>query len=127
METDTIQQLVTARNWLAEHALYKGDYFPHGEDTSTATAACVVGSLLITKYHLAMCSFLDAHKALTDCLPLGQKDVSVYNDLPETTKDDILALFDSAIERKQATVTATDILQQVESVVEVVAEPVVVS
>ncbi len=40
---------------------------------------------------------------LTQCLPAGFSDVELYNDDPNTTHADIMALFDHAIAKLEAT------------------------
>jgi hypothetical protein len=96
MSTQTVNVhdvLVKARDHIAAVGLYKGGFFADESDYDS-TPCCSMGAL-----HWATGIsdlWRDARRALV--AQLDTANVSTFNDRPETTLEDVLAVFDKAIE-----------------------------
>jgi len=64
-------------------------------DWSDVVSCCAIGALDMVERGAAITS--GAYQALVGALPPGCREVSLFNDRPETTHDDVLELFDRAI------------------------------
>lgn len=89
--------LVKAKAWLSSPRKWtKGSLF-EGEDRFNAKCACALGACMIVAGGSFNTEYNDMVIALTDALPPEFMSVSQFNDSPNTTFEDIHALFDKAI------------------------------
>lgn len=88
---------------------HKGDYF-EGIDSDTATApfpdncpACAYGAVMWAGGHDANVTPADiALREAARGMPREWPDVDIFNDHPDTTHADVMALFDRAIAAEEA-------------------------
>jgi len=88
------------KGWFARDA--NGDEV--GESSENACSLCAMGFIDLAWRQLYYESdynndkLAQAYGAVKECLPEGFENIALYNDAPETTKEDILNLFRKANE-----------------------------
>lgn len=78
----------------------KGDYVYRGDDT---TKYCAIGAVMTVESDLADNALFVSERFLRDALPEdADRRLVRYNDAPERTHEEIMSLFDRAIELAKA-------------------------
>lgn len=99
--TTAVDLLEAVRDALGDPERWmKGGFFEKYAQTETATRCCVLGGLLVARNALGG-EGLGAELALEAVVrrhPCKGASVASFNDAPETTHADVLALLDEAIE-----------------------------
>lgn len=116
---NVLDKLVAGRDYLATHEHNKGVYFAVKEDgTFNRKKVCAMGAVYAALGLDLSKRLTDVYNAFSEVLPEGApmsyrwetndetRSIVLYNDLPETTKDDVLAMYDRAIERERELVGA---------------------
>lgn len=91
----TKQVLVDAKAYLETHGFCKGTLFDE------LGQCCIMGAVARSHdFNKGINEYLEANAALREAIPAEapRRNLPAYNDRPETTKEDVLALFDRAIE-----------------------------
>ncbi len=92
------------KHWAKHEFAYDKDGYEVHPDSSTAACWCARGAVYAANKSYTGAEVEEAFKHLAAVCPLGVL-IGFYNDQPERTHDDIMDLFDKAIEHAQRSST----------------------